>query len=240
MDIIVNKKSYFVKEDFDESKVVDKMKSLGIRSAPIINYKNKLIGLKRINIPNKNVYKNSIIIMVGGLGKRLYPLTKSLPKWLEISGKPILEIILNKFESEGFNNIYLCVNFKSEIIKNYFGDGNKFNLNIHYIEEKKRLGTAGALSLIRKKFKLPLIVVNGDVLTKVNYFQVLNFHLQSKSDTTVAVREHNYEVPTGVVESNKDLITKITEKPIEKFFVNSGIYILEPDLLNLIPKNEFL
>jgi dTDP-glucose pyrophosphorylase len=238
---VINKKPFTIKEHGDAVADERKMKEIGIRSAPIINDKNQLIGIKMLDKANLLFDRdNPIIIMAGGLGSRLYPLTKDLPKpMIEISGKPILEIIINKFANEGFKNIFLCVNYKSEIIKDYFKNGTNFGVNISYIEEDKRLGTAGALSLIKEKFNSPIIVTNGDILSRINFSQFVNHHIRQKAKASVAVREYSYEVPFGVIENEDGFIKNISEKPTQHFFVNAGIYILEPELIKMIPKNEF-
>jgi len=238
---VINKKPFTIKEYGDAVEDEVKMKEIGIRSAPIINDKNQLIGIKMLDKSNLLFNRdNPIVIMAGGLGSRLYPLTKDIPKpMIEISGKPILEIIINKFANEGFKNIFLCVNYKSEIIKDYFKDGTNFGVNISYIEEDKRLGTAGALSLIKERFNSPIIVTNGDILSRINFSQFVNHHIRQKAKASVAVREYSYEVPFGVIENEDGFIKNISEKPTQHFFVNAGIYILEPELIKMIPKNEF-
>ena len=238
---VINKKPFTIKENGDAVEDEIKMKEIGIRSAPIINDKSQLIGIKMLDKANLLFDRdNPIVIMAGGLGSRLYPLTKDLPKpMIEISGKPILEIIINKFANEGFKNIFLCVNYKSEIIKDYFKDGANFRVNISYIEEDKRLGTAGALSLINQKFDAPIIVTNGDILSKINFSQFVNHHIRQKAKASVAVREYSYEVPFGVIENEDGFIKNISEKPSQHFFVNAGIYVLQPELIKMIPKDEF-
>lgn len=190
-----------------------------------------------INVTNR---RNKVILMVGGLGTRLRPLTENTPKpMLKVGDKPILETIIENFAKYGFTNITLSVNYKSNIIKNYFGDGSEFGVNIDYIEEEKRLGTAGALSLLRDKPNEPFFVMNGDLLTNVNFEHLLDFHMHQNSLATMCVREYEQQVPFGVVNINDGKITSIQEKPINKFFVSAGIYLLSPEVLNLIPQNEF-
>ena len=178
--------------------------------------------------------------MVGGLGTRLRPLTKDMPKpMLKVGNKPILQTIVEKFAEYGFVNITMCVNFNASIIRDYFGDGKEFGVNIDYVLEQKRMGTAGALSLLKERPSEPFFVMNGDLLTNVNFEHIFNYHTLHKATATMCVREYDYEVPYGVVKMNDNKITAIAEKPVQKFFVSAGIYMLSPEILDLIPQDEF-
>lgn len=178
--------------------------------------------------------------MAGGLGTRLRPLTQDIPKpLLKVGNKPILETIIKNFANHGFVNITISLNYKGEMIKDYFGDGSNFGVNIDYVEENMRLGTAGALSLIENKPNEAFFVMNADLLTDVNFSHLLDFHSFSNSDATMCVREYEYQVPYGVIEVEESNVTSIVEKPIQKFFVNAGIYVLSPKVFDYIPKNEF-
>ncbi len=208
---------------------------------PIVDDENKIVGLEDLaTLMTKIDKKNKVIIMAGGLGTRLHPLTIDTPKpLLTVGKKPILQTIIENFESYGFKNIIISVNYKSEMIKEYFGDGSNFGVNIEYLEENKRLGTAGALSLLKEKPDLPFFVMNGDLLTNVNFEHLLDFHSFGNSIATMCVREYQYQIPYGVIETENDQITSIIEKPTNKFFVNAGIYLLSPKILEDIPNNEF-
>jgi dTDP-glucose pyrophosphorylase len=213
-----------------------------IYQIPIVDEKNrviKIVLLDEILKPKK--YSNKVVLMVGGLGTRLRPLTENTPKpMLHVGGKPILQTIVEKFVNYGFIDIIMCVGYKSTIIQDYFGDGSRFGANIEYVLENKRMGTAGAISLIDKeKLKEPFFVMNGDLLTNVNFENMLEFHLQNNAIATMAVREYDFQVPYGVVNIKNDKIISIEEKPIHKFFVSAGIYILNPETIDYIPKNRF-
>ena len=212
-----------------------------IHQIPIVDNNGNLVGLEILDeLISKQNKSNKVILMVGGLGTRLKPLTNTTPKpMLHVGGKPILETIISKFASYGFVNIVLCVNYKSNIIKDYFGDGSKFGVNIEYIFEEKRMGTAGALSLLLKNPDEPFFVMNGDLLTNVNFEHLLNFHLESNATATMCVREYDFQVPFGVVELDDGKIKSIQEKPTHSFFVSAGIYMLSPAVLSHIPKDEF-
>jgi len=178
--------------------------------------------------------------MVGGLGTRLRPLTENTPKpMLKVGSKPILQTIVGKFADCGYTNIVMCVNYKSHIIQDYFGDGSEFGVNIEYILEEQRMGTAGALSLLKEKPTEPFFVMNGDLLTNLDFEKMLDFHEVYDAKATMCVREYDIEVPYGVVNVTNENITSIEEKPIHNFFVNAGIYILDPDCIDLIPRDGF-
>lgn len=218
-------------------------KSLGkkIYHLPVLDANNKVVGVEDIDaLLEGKKYTNKVVLMVGGLGSRLRPLTESTPKpMLKVGNKPILETIIGNFKQYGFKDIILSVNYKAEVVKSYFGDGKNFGVNIEYIHEDKRMGTAGALSLMRGKFNEPFFVMNGDLLTNVNFEHFLNFHNANNSVATMAVREYEYQVPFGVVNEDKGKITAIVEKPIQRYYVNAGIYILNPEVIDIIPKDEF-
>jgi len=221
--------------------IINICSSKKIHQIPIINNDGDLIGLETIDeLISKNKKSNLVILMVGGLGSRLRPLTDEIPKpMLNVGDKPILQTIVEKFSLYGFTDIIMCVNYKSSVIQDYFEDGSKFGINIEYILEEKRMGTAGALSLLTRNPREPFFVMNGDLLTNVNFEHLLNYHLKENTLATMCVREYDFQVPYGVVNIDKSKITSIEEKPIQKFFVNAGIYILSPDVIDYIPKDEF-
>jgi NDP-sugar pyrophosphorylase family protein len=183
---------------------------------------------------------NKVVLMVGGLGTRLRPLTEHTPKpMLKVGNRPILETIILNFKKYGFTNIVLCVSYKSEIIEEYFKDGSEFGVNIEYIHENKRMGTAGALSLVRGQLTEPFFVMNGDLLTNINFERMMEYHESHKSIATMGVREYDFQVPYGVVNVDGEDILSIDEKPIHKFFVSGGVYVLSPKTLDFIPDDEF-
>lgn len=208
---------------------------------PIVNNDGKLIALDTLEeLAYTQKKANKVVLMVGGLGTRLRPLTNTIPKpMLNVGGKPILETIVKKFHDSGFTNIIMCVKYKSEIIKDYFGTGEKFGVTIKYIQEDKRMGTAGALTLFKEKLTEPFFVMNGDLLTDVNFENLLDYHTINKSIATMCVREYDFQVPFGVVNLDGHAIKSIVEKPTHNFFVSAGIYMLSPECIDLIPKNEF-
>jgi dTDP-glucose pyrophosphorylase/CBS domain-containing protein len=225
------------------NKIFKIMKQKCLRHIPLIDDEGLVVGLVTFqDIVESGVEKNNIVVlMAGGLGTRLKHLTANTPKpMLKVGDKPILETILENFIEHGFNKFLISVNYKSELIENYFGDGSQWGVQIEYLREDKKLGTAGALGLMPEKPILPVIVMNGDVLTKVNFNQLITFHSENKSVATMCVREYDYQVPFGVVKLDQHRILSIEEKPVQRFFVNAGIYVLEPEVLEMIPHNNHL
>ncbi|MBL7714986.1 MAG: nucleotidyltransferase family protein [Bdellovibrionales bacterium] len=220
----------------------DLFQNHGIRQIPVVDEKGVVQGLYVLeDFLNRKAYENPVVIMAGGLGRRLYPLTKDTPKpMLKVGSKPILENILESFVTQGFKKFYFSVNYKADVVKEHFGNGSRFGVQIQYLEEETSMGTAGSLTLLPAKSNLPMIVMNGDLLTKVNFSQLLDFHERQKAEATMCVREYEFQVPYGVVtmDSEKNRVFSIDEKPTHRFFVNGGIYVLNPEVLPMIPKGE--
>jgi dTDP-glucose pyrophosphorylase/predicted transcriptional regulator len=212
-----------------------------IHQIPVVDDKGCVVDIKILDeLLKPKKYENRVVLMVGGLGTRLRPLTENTPKpMLEVGGKPILETIVKRFVDSGFTNITMCLGYKSNIIQDYFRDGSSFGANIDYIVEEKRMGTAGALTLLEKGLDNPFFVMNGDLLTNIDFEKMLDSHVEHDSRATMCVREYDIEVPYGVVNMSNENIISIEEKPIHNFFVNAGIYILDPECVNLIPRDEF-
>ena len=238
---IIFKKPIVVKKNETNEKLLKMALSEKIYQIPVVDKNKRVIGIHVLDelIKFKNKV-NKVIIMAGGEGMRLRPLTKNIPKpMLKIGSKPILQRIIERFRASGYTNIVLCVNYKSEVIQNYFGLGNKFGVNIEYIHEKKKMGTAGALSLLKTKPKEPFFVINGDLMINLDFEKMIDFHNENNADATMCVSEYNFELPYGEVKLNNEEVISIKEKPIQKMFVNAGIYILEPDCLELVPKKYY-
>jgi len=212
-----------------------------IYQIPIIDDEGLLIRIEEVETLLKSESKpNRVVLMVGGLGTRLRPLTNHTPKpMLKVGDKPILETIILNFKKHGFTNIILSVSYKAEVIESYFGNGSNFGVNIEYIHEEKRMGTAGALSLMREKLNEAFFVMNGDLLTNLNFETMMEYHLNNNSLATMGVRAYDFQVPYGVVNVEGKEILSIEEKPTHHFFVSGGVYILDNQVLNLIPNNEY-
>ncbi|MDP2761575.1 MAG: nucleotidyltransferase family protein, partial [Sideroxyarcus sp.] len=208
---------------------------------PLVDKNHRVVGLETLDeLIQLRVRENRVVLMAGGLGSRLSPLTDECPKpMLKVGNKPLLETILENFIEYGFHRFYISVNYMANVVKSYFGDGSRWGVDICYLHEDQRLGTAGALSLLPVKPKEALFVMNGDLLTKVNFKQLLDFHSGHHAQATMCVREYDFQVPYGVVKIDAHRITSIDEKPIQRFFVNAGIYVLEPEALDLISSNTY-
>jgi dTDP-glucose pyrophosphorylase/predicted transcriptional regulator len=238
---VMNAHPIVEKENQGKYAVLAKMKAKGLQQIPIVNDNGIVVGIEVLkDLINSKTKPNSVVLMVGGLGTRLQPLTNSCPKpLLQIGSKPILETIIENFIECDFRKFYFAVNYKANMIREYFGDGSKYGVEIQYLNEEKRMGTAGALSLLPEKPKYPILVMNGDLLTKVNFQHLLDFHIDHQSKATMCVREYSYQIPYGVIEIQKGQITEIQEKPICTSFVNAGIYVINPEILEMIPENAF-
>ena len=241
IETIVFKEPAVAKISSTKEEILKIALSKKLHQIPIVDDNGIVLDLKEIEeLVEPKIKTNRVILMVGGLGTRLRPLTQDMPKpMLKVGNKPILQTIVEKFAEYGFVNITMCVNFNASIIRDYFGDGKEFGVNIDYVLEQKRMGTAGALSLLKERPSEPFFVMNGDLLTNVNFEHIFNYHMLNKATATMCVREYDYEVPYGVVKMNDNKIIEIAEKPVQKFFVSAGIYMLSPEILDLIPQDEF-
>ena len=230
-----------VREYESREAVLSIIKHLQLYSIPIVDENRYPVGLARLNkLLLTGERENWVVLMAGGLGRRLKPMTDECPKpLLKVGNKPILENILENFRENGFSRFYISVNYMSDMIEEYFGDGSRWGVEIKYLYEDKKLGTAGAISLIKEKHSEPMFVMNGDLLTKVNFQQMLDFHIEHKADVTMGIREFDFQVPYGVVKRDDYRFVDIIEKPVQKLFINAGIYILNPELLEMMPGNSF-
>jgi NDP-sugar pyrophosphorylase family protein len=222
--------------------LLELMNAKQLNSIPILD-NGIVVGLETIHhITQKAKYDNPVFLMAGGFGTRLKPLTDNCPKpLLKVGDKPILETVLLNFVTSGFHNFYISTHYLPEMIKEYFGDGSKWGVNIEYVYEGSPLGTGGALGLLPKDLpELPVIMMNGDVLTKVNLEALLAFHNENDANATMCVREYEYQVPFGVIESEGNKIKGMVEKPIQRFHVNAGIYVVGREIVESVKENEIV
>lgn len=232
-----------VEDDTDAMKRI--MKEQSISQLPVLDHEGRVVELILLKeVLSEKKIKNPVILMAGGLGSRLSPLTDNCPKpLLKVGGTPVLETILQGFIEKGFDNFYISVNYKSEMIEEYFGDGSRWGVTIQYLRENKQLGTAGSVRLMPEKPDLPIIVMNGDLLTKVDFKQLLEFHVNnhnlSQTMATMCVREYNMQIPYGVVKQEGSRLVRLDEKPVQRFFVNGGIYVFQPEMIDLIPEDSY-
>lgn len=237
---IINKHPYTLLDTTTPSERILYLKRVKRRHLPIIDKDRYLIDIFTLDDVDFKVMPNSVVLMAGGLGSRLGKLTKDTPKpMVNIGSRPLLETILMSFVECGFYNFYISVNYKKEVIMQYFGNGSKWGVDIKYLVEDKMLGTAGSLSLIKEKHKNPIIVCNGDIISSIDYHSLLRHHVEQQSKATMCVRKHEYAIPYGVVEVEGYEIKTLLEKPIKSFNVNAGIYVIEPEIVERMPKDIF-
>lgn len=239
IEIVMNKQPLTADYTYSKSTLISLLESKRLSAIPIIK-DNELVGLETLhNLLSKPKLDNPIFIMAGGFGTRLRPLTDNCPKpLLKVGNKPILEIILQRFIDAGFHNFYISTHYLPEMIRDHFGDGSKWNVKISYVHEEKPLGTGGALGLLPKTIeKLPLIMINGDVLTNLDICALLNYHVKENAVATMCVREYDYQIPYGVVDKDGNRVIGMSEKPTYKFQVNAGIYVVTPKLFKEVKKH---
>lgn len=215
------------------------MQEKGVRQLPLVNEQDKVVDIVLLRDLLPQVTSNlQAVIMAGGFGTRLLPLTEEVPKpMLPVGGRPLIERIVQQLQQAGIHRLNITTHYKPEKIVEHFGSGSAFGVDINYVNEDLPLGTGGALRLMARPDS-PFLVVNGDVLTGIDYRQMLEYHKDHGADMTVAVNLHSIKVPYGVVDSDGSRITGLREKPDLTLFVNAGIYLLEPTVYNYIPENE--
>ena len=236
-------KFLFNKELKNDEKINQLFGNNEIEQLPVIDNKNRIIDII-FSPENKKLdtIRNPFVIMAGGFGKRMLPLTKKIPKpMVRINNKPMIEHIINKAKFFGFYNFYISINYLRDKIENYFQDGKKLNVNIKYLKEKNPLGTAGSLSILNKsQFIGPVIVVNGDLVTDINYESFLKYHKKNKANITIATHLEVETKDFGVLETKRQKVTNLNEKPILKTKINTGMYIVEKKIIKTIKGNTFL
>jgi dTDP-glucose pyrophosphorylase len=215
------------------------MRRTGLHHVPIIDAAGVVVGLETRNdyfVPHSR--ETWVVLMAGGRGVRLRELTETTPKpMLNVGGRPVLETQLRTFLEQGFKRFFIAVNYLAESIEDYFGDGRSLGADIHYLREKKPLGTAGALTLLPERSTEPVIVTNGDVLTTVDYVDLLAAHNAAAAVGTMAVREYEMQIPYGVIVEQEGAVKQLHEKPVRKELVSAGIYVLSPPALERIPRD---
>jgi len=209
------------------------------KHVPIVDKNNNIIKIISDKIYNNINLDNPVIIMAGGEGKRLLPLTRDTPKpLLPLQEKPIIHEIVDRLSMCNLKNIYISVYYKADAIKDYFKSNNIKGMKIKFLEEAKPLGTAGALSLLRnKEITSAVIVINGDVLTDINYLQLIEYHKKTSKKITICAAFYDIQIPFGTIEIEDNNILDIVEKPIKKYLINAGIYIVNPEVINSLKNN---
>jgi len=239
----MNDKPTTISSKIDKKSMLKLMRDKDILQLPIVNENQKVVGLETLHhLLESKKLDNPIFLMAGGFGKRLAPLTNESPKpLLKIGSKPILERIIEQFREAGFHNFYISTHFMAEKIKEYFHDGTDWNVSIKYIHEEKPLGTAGSLGLLPKEeIDLPIIMMNGDLLSEVNLIELLRYHNEKKGMVTMCVSEYEFQIPYGVVLKDEHKFIKIDEKPEQKIFINAGIYVVDPSIIHDLVRDSYL
>lgn len=225
--------------------ILSKLKALRLRHLPVVDADGVLVKLVTFDelfdaTPEPDV-PNKVLLMAGGEGSRLRPLTENCPKpMLKVGSKPILETILGSFIEQGFSEFVISVNYMGDQIVRHFGDGSQWQVSIEYLQESEPLGTAGPIGLLDTKPEHTMIVMNGDILTKVDFRHMLSFHEEHGAEATMCIREFDFRVPFGTVDLSDHVVKGIREKPVYSFFVNAGIYVIDPPVIDMISPGERL
>ncbi len=240
IESIVHHEAFVVPPQMDRDAALQLMRANRIHQLPIVDESRKVVGLYLLDdLIAPKTRTNLMVIMAGGRGTRLKPHTEHCPKpLLEVSGKPMLEHIIEHARADGFAKFVMALHYLAHMIKDHFGDGRRWGVEIEYIHEPTPLGTVGALSLLRPGPTEPFIVSNGDILTDIHYRELLDFHLRHGAAATMAVRLHEWQQPFGVVQTRGVDIVGFEEKPMILSHVNAGIYCLDPAALSLLRPGE--
>ena len=224
-----------------DTKLLDLMRDRSVRQVPLVDGQGRVIDLAVLSDlqPQTSTHPNKVVLMVGGRGSRLAPLTDGTPKaLLNVGDRPLLETILGQLRDQDFVEVLLAVHFHADQVRAFCGDGSRWGLKVRYLEEPEFRGTAGALVAARPFLNEPFIVMNGDLLTLVSLGQMLAYHIDSGQEATIAVREYHVDVPFGTVQVEGDRVVAIREKPSERFLISAGLYVLDPAIADLVPPRQ--
>jgi dTDP-glucose pyrophosphorylase/CBS domain-containing protein len=222
-----------------DSELLHLMSTTTLRQIPLIDENGKVVDIAFLSeLVKEYELPLRAVVMAGGYGTRLLPLTHDLPKpMLPVGDRPLLELIVEQLRGAGIRKVNFTTHYKGEVIADHFKDGQEFGIDICYVNEDQPLGTAGALSLLEESDE-PLLVMNGDILTRVDFRAMHDFHREHDADLTVAVRQYEFHVPYGVIETRGAEVIGISEKPVVRQFINAGIYLLNPSVIRLIPNGQ--
>ena len=229
----------FARVGTPDGQLLRMMNQYGLRHVPLVDAAGKVVDIALLtNLVKEYELPLTAVVMAGGYGTRLRPLTDKLPKpMLPVGDRPLLELTIEKLRKAGIRRVNLATHYQKDVISQHFGDGHGFGVGIQYVEEDQPLGTAGALGLLNVADE-PLLVINGDILTGVDFRTMLDFHSEHRADMTVAVRQQEFRLPFGVVDTDGVVITGIREKPVVWHFINAGIYLLSPEVCRSIPNGQ--
>ncbi|HKW84804.1 MAG TPA: nucleotidyltransferase family protein [Burkholderiaceae bacterium] len=237
--LAMNPKPMSATVDWSRERMLALMEEHQLLHVPVLDAQHRVVELETLHgLLHKRHKSNAVFLMAGGFGTRLQPLTDNCPKpMLRVGDKPILELIVENFVNAGFHRFFISTHYMAETIQKHFGDGSRWGANIRYVHEEEPLGTAGALGLLpHDEIDQPLFMMNGDLLTNLNFDSLLKYHNEHSSLATMCVREHEYRVPYGVIESDGQRVRSMVEKPVHRFFVNAGIYVVSPELVRSVER----
>jgi dTDP-glucose pyrophosphorylase len=237
---LMNTRPVVAKSAEPRSELLARMRDRTIHQLPLVDEEQRVIGLVTLDdLLVARIQPNLVVLMAGGVGSRLRPLTSDTPKpMLKVGERPILETIILQFKDYGFQRFVIAMHYLGEQIADYFGDGSRFDAEITYLRETEPLGTAGALSLLADRPTEPFFLMNGDLLTKLNFASLMAFHQSSGAPVTMCVREHALTIPYGVTEICGDRLERVVEKPTIRHLVNAGIYACNPNVIDLVPRDR--
>lgn len=226
---------------FTRAGLLQLMDAHKVRQVPVVGADDTLLGIALFSriFALREELPVEAVIMAGGFGTRLKPLTDATPKpMLPVAGRPIIEHIVAKLEETGIRHCHITTHYLPEQIERHLGDGSQFGLDISYTHETAPLGTAGALRFIRHSGTAPLLVMNGDILTHTDFQAMYRFHQENDAAFTVGVRTYEFQIPYGVLQMDGANVTSLVEKPSTRLFINAGLYLMQPDVLDLIPADR--
>jgi len=243
---VMNTSPITLQADRSREEMLSFMQKRSIEHLPLLNAAGRLEGftsISQLTLRESGIDRGSALLIAGGFGKRLRPLTNDLPKPLvRVGGKPIIQHIIESLRDDGFSRLFISTHYKSRMITDYLGSGARFGVQIQYIHEETPLGTAGCIGHLPEDLgEGPLLVMNADLLTGISFRQLADFHVMEKSVATMCVRNYGVTIPFGVVSAEADqVVEKIEEKPTKNFLVNAGIYVLAKTVLNSVKRAEIL
>lgn len=231
---VMNTKPIVALQGMSRAEFIELLRRHDLHHLPLLDGDGRLVGLESdVELYEGAEKDNWVVLMAGGLGQRLRPLTDATPKpLLPVGDRPLLEIIINRFTAQGFRKFFISVNYRADLVEAHFGDGTKFGAVIRYLREDQPLGTGGAIGLLPERPTASFVVMNGDLLTTINFEALVDFHQQHGADLTLCVRRYSHQIPYGVAEISGSEVVSIVEKPNHECFISGGIYVLSPTVFD--------
>lgn len=238
---VMNAHPIVLREPYSRKSALALVRRHGVRQFPVVDAAHRVVKVELLDALAAGDHSSTAVIMAGGMGRRLSPLTDALPKpLLTVGGKAVVEIVIEGLVASGFRHVTLCVNHMADVIMDAVGDGSRWGIDVRYVRESESLGTAGGLALVDPPPSSPLLVMNADVVTRCNFRELLDFHTKSGAAATMCVRQLELQIPYGVIRVENQSLVAIEEKPLQTFLINAGIYVLEPEIVTAIGRGESL